>query len=128
EREVVRERVVTETVNVPAEIVDTDGDGVPDQIDRCPGTLAGLATDNRGCAAESAQTLRLEGVNFELNSAQLTADATRILREVAEALRGEPDLRAEIAGHTDSSGADEYNLQLSQRRAEAVRDFLVSQG
>jgi len=130
EREVVRERVVreTETVNVPSEIVDSDNDGVPDQIDQCPGTLAGLATDNRGCAAESAQTLRLEGVNFETNSANLTADARRILASVAEALRGEPDLRAEIAGHTDSTGSDEYNLQLSQQRAESVRQFLIDEG
>src|SRR5690606_37508427 len=92
EREVIRERVVreTETVNVPAEIADSDGDGVPDQIDQCPGTLSGLATDNRGCAAESAQTLRLEGVNFELNSATLTPGARETLREVAAALRGEP--------------------------------------
>jgi OOP family OmpA-OmpF porin len=126
EREVVRERVVTETV--PAEIVDSDGDGVPDQIDRCPGTLEGLATDNRGCAATSPQTLRLEGVNFELNSAQLTPSASETLRRVADALRGEPNLRAEIAGHTDSSGADDYNLRLSQERANSVLQFLVAQG
>ncbi|HEY8519899.1 MAG TPA: OmpA family protein [Gammaproteobacteria bacterium] len=131
EREVVRERVVTERVEVPApaEITDSDNDGVPDQIDRCPGTLAGLATDNRGCAAQSgAQTLRLEGVTFEFNSAQLTPEATETLLEVAEALRGEPDLRAEIAGHTDSSGADDYNLRLSQQRADAVLTFLANQG
>jgi len=129
EREVVRERVVRETVNVPAEITDSDGDGVPDQIDQCPNTLAGLATDNRGCVVQATQqTLRLEGVNFEFNSATLTAEAREILLGVAEALRGEPNLRAEIAGHTDSSGSDQYNLQLSQRRAEAVRDFLVAQG
>ena len=128
QREVVRERVVTEQVTVPAEIVDSDNDGVPDQIDQCPGTLAGLATDNRGCAAESAQTLRLDGVNFETNSAILTADARDTLRRVAEALRGEPNLRAEIAGHTDSTGADDYNLRLSQQRAESVREFLVSEG
>lgn len=132
EREVVRERVVreTETVTAPAEIVDSDNDGVPDQIDQCPNTLPGLATDNRGCVVESGgpQTLRLEGVNFELNSATLTADARTILRRVAEALRGEPNLRAEIAGHTDSTGADDYNLRLSQQRAESVREFLVSEG
>jgi OmpA-OmpF porin, OOP family len=130
EREIVRERVVTETetVTVPNEIMDSDGDGVPDQIDRCPGTLAGLATDNRGCAAESAQTLRLEGVNFETNSATLTGDARRTLGEVAAALSGETNLRAEIGGHTDSTGADDYNLRLSQQRAEAVRDFLVAEG
>lgn len=126
EVEVVRERVVRETV--PAEIVDSDRDGVPDQIDQCPGTLAGLATDNRGCAATSPQALRLEGVTFELNSAQLTVGAMETLRGVIEALRGEPSLRAEIAGHTDSSGADEYNLRLSQQRADAVLVYLGSQG
>lgn len=126
EREVVREQTVRETV--PAQIVDTDGDGVPDQIDQCPGTLAGLATDNRGCAATSPQALRLEGVTFEFNSAQLTAGAAQTLRGVAEALRGEPNLRAEIAGHTDSSGSDEYNLRLSQQRADAVLTFLANEG
>src|SRR5690606_27341660 len=85
-------------------------------------------TDSRGCASESAQTLRLEGVTFELNSATLTAGARETLRDVAAALLGEPGLRAEIAGHTDSSGADDYNLRLSQQRAEAVRDYLVSEG
>jgi len=122
-REVVRDR------EVPAPIVDSDNDGVPDQIDQCPGTLEGLATDNRGCAARAEQSsVRLEGVTFELNSARLTPDATTILLRVAEALRGEPNLRAEIAGHTDSSGADDYNLRLSQERANAVLEFLVAQG
>jgi OOP family OmpA-OmpF porin len=126
EVEVVRERVVRETV--PAEIVDSDRDGVPDQIDQCPGTLAGLATDNRGCAATSPQALRLEGVTFEYNSADLTPGALQTLAGVADALRGEPNLRAEIAGHTDSSGADAYNLRLSQQRADAVLVYLSSLG
>jgi OOP family OmpA-OmpF porin len=127
EREVIRERVVTQ--NVPAEIVDSDRDGVPDQNDACPGTLEGLATDNRGCAATSRQAgVRLEGVTFEFNSARLTPDASETLRRVADALRGEPNLRAEIAGHTDSSGAEDYNQQLSQERANSVLQFLVAQG
>ena len=129
EREVVREVVREVPRDVPAQIVDTDNDGVPDQNDRCPGTLQGLATDNRGCAATAEQSsVRLEGVTFELNSARLTADATQTLSRVAEAMRGEPSLRAEIAGHTDSSGADAYNLRLSQERAESVLQFLASQG
>jgi OOP family OmpA-OmpF porin len=126
EREVVREQIVERPA--PAQIVDSDNDGVPDQNDACPGTLAGLATDNRGCASTSPQVVRLEGVNFELNSAVLTADATQILLGVADALRGEPTLRAEIAGHTDSSGSDEYNQRLSQQRADSVLQFLANQG
>lgn len=129
EREVVREVVREVPREVPAEITDSDNDGVPDRNDRCPGTLEGLATDNRGCAARAEQSsVRLEGVTFELNSARLTPDAATTLRRVADALRGEPSLRAEIAGHTDSSGEDAYNLRLSQERAGAVLQFLVSQG
>jgi len=129
EREVVREVVREVPREVPAQIVDSDNDGVPDQNDRCPGTLAGLATDNRGCAARAEQSsVRLEGVTFELNSANLTADAAQTLRQVADALRGEPNLRAEIAGHTDSSGDDAYNQGLSQERASSVLQYLVSQG
>lgn len=129
EREVVREVVREVPREVPAQITDSDNDGVPDQNDRCPGTLQGLATDNRGCAATAEQSsVRLEGVTFELNSARLTPDATQTLRRVAEALRGEPNLRAQIAGHTDSSGEDAYNLRLSQERAESVLAFLVAQG
>lgn len=129
EREVVREVVREVPREVPAEITDSDNDGVPDQNDRCPGTLEGLATDNRGCAARAEQSsVRLEGVTFELNSARLTPEATMTLRRVADALRGEPNLRAEIAGHTDSSGEDAYNLRLSQERANSVMEFLVAQG
>lgn len=128
-REVEREVVREVPREVPADIVDSDNDGVPDQIDQCPGTLEGLATDNRGCAATAEQSsVRLEGVTFELNSAQLTPEATQILRRVAEALRGEPNLRAEIAGHTDSSGDAGYNQRLSQERANSVLQFLVSTG
>lgn len=129
EREVVREVPREVTREVPAQIVDSDNDGVPDQNDRCPGTLEGLATDNRGCAAKAEQSsVRLEGVTFELNSAILTPQAEDTLRRVAEALRGEPNLRAEIAGHTDSSGDAGYNQRLSQERANSVLAFLVSQG
>jgi OOP family OmpA-OmpF porin len=129
EREVVREVPREVTREVPAQIVDSDNDGVPDQNDRCPGTLEGLATDNRGCAAKAEQaSVRLEGVTFELNSARLTPQAEETLRRVTEALRGEPNLRAEIAGHTDSSGDAAYNQRLSQERASSVLEFLVSQG
>jgi OOP family OmpA-OmpF porin len=129
EREVVREVPREVTREVPAQIVDSDKDGVPDQNDRCPGTLEGLATDSRGCAATAEQaSVRLEGVTFELNSARLTPQAEDTLRRVTDALKGEPNLRAEIAGHTDSSGDAAYNQRLSQERANSVLEFLVSQG
>lgn len=127
EREVVREVVREKVVEVPAKITDSDGDGVPDQNDRCPDTLRGLRVDNRGCA-EKNQTLRLEGVNFELDSARLTLNAREVLDRVVRTLQGQPTLRVEIAGHTDSTGSASYNQRLSQERAASVRSYLVSAG
>ena len=107
-------------------VTDTDGDGVPDARDRCPNTRAGLQVDANGCAI--AQTLVLKKVTFELDSATLTADSKTILNEVAETLKGQQNVVVEIAGHTDGQGGQAYNLVLSQRRAEACRNYLISQG
>jgi len=75
-------------------------------------------------------TLVLEGVNFEFDSSALTPESHWILDRVAvELLKPEwVKTRWEIAGHTSSIGTEEYNMALSQRRAEAVRAYLVSQG
>ena len=97
-----------------------------DPADQCPGTPRGVAVDNVGCPLKGAITLR--GVNFEFNSANLTAGSRAPLDEVAADLKEHPRLKVELEGHTDSSGADAYNLKLSQRRAEAVREYLLSQG
>jgi OmpA-OmpF porin, OOP family len=105
---------------------DSDGDGVLDPADRCPGTTRGVAVDADGCPRKGSITL--EGVAFEVNSAQLTAESRPLLARVAADLAKYPSLRVEMQGHTDSSGADEYNMKLSERRAQAVRDYLVSQG
>lgn len=67
-------------------------------------------------------------VEFETNSDELTDVGTALLDEVLEALRKFPDVGVEIAGHTDSSGSPELNLDLSLRRAEAVLAYLVAQG
>ena len=70
------------------------------------------------------------GIAFEFDSADLTERARRDLDHVADALNG-PELtgtRLTIEGHTDASGSADYNLQLSQRRAEAVVDYLLRRG
>lgn len=77
---------------------------------------------------EGRPTLTLEGVNFEFDSARLTADSHEVLNRVARSLREWPEVRVEIAGHTDDKGTYEYNMELSQRRAESVRDYLMSRG
>lgn len=75
-------------------------------------------------------TLVLEGINFEHNSSSLTRESYVILNRVVRAMM-EPEwvnTRWEIAGHTSAVGSDTYNMALSQRRAESVRAYLVSQG
>jgi len=74
------------------------------------------------------ESLVLEGVHFDLNSANLSQESYSILDHVAEELRDNPHVRVEIQGHTDEVGTPEYNQDLSQRRAETVRDYLVSKG
>lgn len=136
--------------------LDSDGDGVPDGRDQCPGTPAGAAVDDRGCELDSDNdgvvdskdecpntaegapvdqrgceirgTIRLEGVNFETNSDRLLPQANRVLDQAAAALRKYPDLVVEVAGHTDAQGDANYNLGLSERRAETVRDYLITNG
>jgi OOP family OmpA-OmpF porin len=69
-----------------------------------------------------------EGVLFEYDKADLKPGAMRSLEPLTTFLREHPDRTLLIEGHTDSTGTDSYNLELSQRRAEAVRSFLTSQG
>jgi OOP family OmpA-OmpF porin len=67
-------------------------------------------------------------VEFALNSDRLTGRGERLLDEILEALRIWPDVPVEIAGHADAQGADDLNLELSQRRADAVLAYLVEKG
>ena len=68
-------------------------------------------------------------VFFDLDSATITGVSYRVLDDVAAALENHPELRlVEVQGHTDDIGADDYNQDLSQRRAEAVRKYLIGQG
>lgn len=106
--------------------LDTDGDGVADYLDKCPGTPKGFKVDAEGCIIE--QTVVLRGVNFEYNKDQLTLNAQGILDAILPGLESQPKLTLEIGGHTDSKGADGYNLSLSKRRAASVRKYLISKG
>ena len=105
---------------------DTDEDAVPDSIDLCPETQRDIAVDSTGCAAGVA--INLEGVNFLYDSHELTGEAQGILDRVAGIIIQQPQLRLQIAGHTDATGDPAYNQELSMQRAEAVRDYLVAQG
>jgi OOP family OmpA-OmpF porin len=110
----------------PAPPGDEDHDGVTDDRDRCPGTPAGVAVDANGCPQKGSITL--EGVTFDYNSANLQASSLSVLDDVADGLKKHPRLKVELQGHTDSKGPDAYNLTLSQKRADAVRSYLLKDG
>lgn len=67
------------------------------------------------------------GIHFDTGSATLKASSAPIIRQVADGLIGDPALKLEIDGYTDSIGSARHNLQLSQARAQAVESVLVSQ-
>jgi outer membrane protein OmpA-like peptidoglycan-associated protein len=111
---------------------DSDGDGVPDERDRCP-TVAAPGTAD-GCPppapakAAAPAPQRLDGVYFDNNQATLRPDARARLDAIAETLKAWGDVKVEVAGHTDSRASEAHNLALSQRRAEAVREYLIGKG
>ncbi|KAF1691105.1 hypothetical protein CSC64_10175 [Pseudoxanthomonas koreensis] len=73
-------------------------------------------------------SIDLKGVNFDFDKATLRPDALEILGEASEILRRYPELRVEVAGHTDLCGPEDYNQKLSERRATAVYQYLTSNG
>ena len=93
---------------------------------RCHNTPAGVPVDQFGCPLKGA-SITLEGVTFETNSAVLTGDSKPILNDVADGLAKHPRLKVELQSYTDSTGSDKYNLILSEKRANSVRDYLISQ-
>jgi outer membrane protein OmpA-like peptidoglycan-associated protein len=110
---------------------DTDGDGVDDSRDKCPDTSAGTRVDAAGCPilfTSERTPVVLRGVTFESGKSALKPDSYTILDIVAASLIANPDIRVEIAGHTDNTGAAAVNTRLSQARADAVRAYLASKG
>jgi OOP family OmpA-OmpF porin len=106
--------------------LDGDADGVVDSQDKCPDTPKGDRVDATGCSFKDE--IKLPGVVFETNSADLKPESIPVLEGALATLKRYPDLRIEVAGHTDSRGSDAYNLDLSARRAATVLKFLQDGG
>lgn len=105
---------------------DLDGDGVPNERDKCPNTRPGAVVDLDGCEVEAV--ISLDGVYFDFDKATLRPEGIVVLNDAAALLKTNDRVVVEIAGHTDSVGSEQYNQALSERRANSVRDYLVSQG
>ncbi len=140
------------TVNARGCPPDSDGDGVPDYLDQCPGTPLGVAVDNSGCPFDSdgdgvadhldkcPNTPKGATVNeagcwslqattlYDSNSSYIRTEAYPLLDEVASILEKNPEMEVEVQGHTDNTGSAKYNQWLSEKRAQKVKDYLVSKG
>ena len=73
-------------------------------------------------------TIVLENILYDLNKADIRADAAAELDKLVQLLVDNPDIKIELSSHTDSRAPDQYNLDLSQRRAQSAVDYIVSKG
>ena len=110
---------------------DADGDGIADIDDKCPNAKGNEA--NRGCPEiAKADIVRITYIGskifFENNSDKLKVASLSQLDELTKILNKYSEATLTIEGHTDNVGADEYNMTLSQKRAESVKNYLVQKG
>jgi outer membrane protein OmpA-like peptidoglycan-associated protein/opacity protein-like surface antigen len=117
------------TVNSYGVSQDSDGDSVPDGIDKCPDTAPNIAVDEFGCpkAKPLTGTLTLH-IEYETASFEPDSAARADLDDLATTLEAYPDLKIDINGYTDALGSESGNQKLSQKRADAVKAYLISKG
>lgn len=111
--------------------LDTDGDGVPDYLDECP-TVPGSKA-NKGCPEVKREVRNLlkkamQGIQFENGKATIKKSSNKLLDQIAKTFIDNPTYRIEVQGHTDNVGNYKFNVDLSERRAQAVRDYLIKKG
>ncbi len=120
---------------------DSDGDGVSDQFDKCPGTPAGTVVDGSGCAIvfpkiDTSLFMRkpvggaanaYSNIQFEFDSSVLRTSAYPVLDATSADLRTS-GASVEVAGFASSEGTAAHNLQLSKDRANSVKTYLVNSG
>jgi OmpA-OmpF porin, OOP family len=102
----------------PEPFVDSDGDGVADHLDKCPGTPKGATVDAEGCWI-------IGTIHFDFDEAEIKSDAIPVLNEIGDVMQKNPGLNMNVNGFTDNIGTLEYNQRLSERRAQAAKNYLV---
>jgi len=100
---------------------DSDGDGVTDDKDRCPNTMRGVMVDEYGC--DLKYTLQIE---FDFDKADIRPEYHDEIGKAAAFVKKYPDTKILVAGHTDSTGEEAYNKDLSMRRAESLKAYMVA--
>ena len=113
----------SQTINMPTIMVnlDSDGDGVTDDIDQCPGTPLGAKVNAVGCWV-------LGDLLFDFDKSEIKSAGFQELDDVIVVLNKNPELKIELQGHTDNKGSKLYNDKLSLRRANAVKTYLEEKG
>lgn len=108
--------------------LDSDGDGVPNYKDKCPNSEAGALVDETGCYVTLEEDVTIDmSIEFDSNSADIRSSEIPEIREAVTFLRQFPAANAVIEGHTDDTGAESYNQQLSERRARSVYNYMINQ-
>ncbi len=140
---------------------DSDGDGVPDKEDRCPNTPSGYKVDKFGCPVDADHdgipdseddcpqkpgvaelkgcpytvqsllnkyNINMKPISFAFDSYQILPEGVQALEQIATALSNHKDFGVQFDGHTDYVGAEEYNLKLSDKRANSAKTFLINKG
>ena len=114
---------------------DSDGDGIRDDQDKCPAEpeTANGFEDTDGCPDEVPEEVKkftgaIKGIYFAINKATIKKRSHKVLDQAVKVLTDYPDLKIEISGHTDSTGKEERNRELSGERADSVKAYLIEQG
>ncbi len=140
---------------------DSDGDGVPDKDDRCPNTPKGYKVDRFGCPVDTDRdgipdseddcpdkagvselkgcpytvaylvgkyNISMKPIYFDFDSYELKTDGVEALDKIADALSNHKDFGVQFDGHTDYVGTEEYNLKLSEKRANSAKGYLIHKG
>jgi OOP family OmpA-OmpF porin len=105
--------------------VDSDQDGVADYLDKCPGTPSGVAVGKDGCPVPPEKVSITLAIEFDTGKADIKSRYHEEIGKVAAFLREYPTATGTIEGHTDNIGKAAMNQELSQRRAESAKNYLV---
>lgn len=109
--------------------LDEDLDGVSDSNDQCLGTAPGLVVDAAGCPVLESEVVTFNlDVEFDTDKATIKPGFVDDVQSLAAFLADYPNTEVLLGGHTDSIGSAEYNLALSQKRADAVKRALIVRG
>ena len=110
----------------PKPDLDSDGDGVLDSLDKCPDTPKGIKVDKDGCPIPLKEKVTITLlIEFDFDDDEVKSLYQTDIEEVANLLKAYPKTNAELEGHTDSIGSEEYNMDLSKRRAESVKNYIA---